>query len=92
MGLKFDISMGVENGAAAVALVRTYLAAWPPMRPLVTILKLFLLQRCMNEVYTGGLGSYALLISVVAFLQTHHSRTLPLAAGVRRGGAGKGSD
>lgn len=32
-------------------------------------IKLFLNQRSMNEVYTGGLGSYALVCMVVSFLQ-----------------------
>lgn len=83
VGLKFDISMGMDNGTKAVELVKSYLSAWSPMRPLVTILKLFLLQRNLNEVYSGGLGSYALLVSVVSFLQLHHSRALPLYNGAR---------
>ena len=78
-GLKFDVSLGKRNGLDAVALIRSHLEAWPALRPLVTILKLYLQQRQMNEVYTGGLGSYALIISTVAFLQLHQSRTAPLA-------------
>lgn len=46
----------------------------PPMRPLVIVLKVFLQQRELNEVYSGGIGSYALLVMVAAFLQTHRSR------------------
>lgn len=77
-GLKFDISMGKINGLSAVDAVKKYLSTWPALRPLVTILKLFLLQRNMNEVFSGGLGSFALLISVVSFLQLHQSRVDPL--------------
>jgi hypothetical protein len=73
-GLKFDISIGKSNGLEAVTLIREQLQKWPALRPLVTILKLYLLQRNMNEVFTGGLSSYALIISVVAFLQLHQSR------------------
>lgn len=73
-GLKFDISVGKGNGIAAVEYIRSHLAAWPPLRPLVTILKLFLLQRQMNEVYTGGLSSFSLILSVIAFLKMHYSR------------------
>lgn len=46
----------------------------PPMRHLVMVLKVFLHQRDLNEVYAGGLGSYALLVLVAAFLQLHPSR------------------
>jgi hypothetical protein len=49
-GLKFDISIGKRNGLDAVALIRQHLRDWPPLRPLVTILKLYLQQREMNEV------------------------------------------
>jgi non-canonical poly(A) RNA polymerase PAPD5/7 len=34
----------------------------------------FLTQRELNEVYTGGVGSYTLIIMIVAFLQLHQSR------------------
>jgi DNA polymerase sigma len=78
-GLKFDISIGKSNGLEAVSLIREHLQKWPPLRPLVTILKLYLLQRNMNEVFTGGLSSYALIISVVGFLQLHQSRVEPMA-------------
>jgi non-canonical poly(A) RNA polymerase PAPD5/7 len=78
-GLKFDISIGKTNGLDAVNLIQGHLAAWPVLRPLVTILKLYLLQRNMNEVYSGGFGSFALITSVVAFLQMHQSRVRGLA-------------
>ena len=77
-GLKFDVSVGKSNGLEAVQLIKAHLAAWPALRPLVTILKLYLLQRNMNEVYSGGLGSFALIASVIAFLQLHQSRTRSL--------------
>lgn len=61
---------------------------WPMMRPLILVLKLFLQQRELNEVYTGGIGSYALITMVTAFLQLHTSRR-PSSAPVRRGKQGK---
>lgn len=76
-GLKFDISIGQGNGLRAVEYIRTELRAWPPLRPLVTILKLFLMQRQMNEVFTGGLSSFSLILSVIAFLKMHPSRKGP---------------
>ena len=41
----------------------------PPPPPQV-----YLHQRELNEVYTGGIGSYALIIMVAAFLHNHPSR------------------
>lgn len=38
-------------------------------RSLVLLVKAFLNQRGMNEVFTGGLGSYSIICLVVSFLQ-----------------------
>ncbi|GAA5910729.1 hypothetical protein JCM5296_000482 [Sporobolomyces johnsonii] len=40
-------------------------------RSLVLLVKAFLSQRGMNEVFTGGLGSYSIICLVVSFLQLH---------------------
>ncbi|KAH8922271.1 Nucleotidyltransferase [Atractiella rhizophila] len=40
-------------------------------RCLVLLVKMFLAQRGMNEVFTGGLGSYSIICMVVSFLQLH---------------------
>ncbi|KAL6766404.1 TRF4 [Auxenochlorella protothecoides x Auxenochlorella symbiontica] len=71
---KFDISFDVANGPEAAESVRALMDVLPPMRHLVMVLKVFLHQRDLNEVYAGGLGSYALLVLVAAFLQLHPSR------------------
>ena len=73
-GYKFDVSFDVPNGPQAAAYVCQLMASLPPMRPLVMILKVFLQQRELNEVFSGGIGSYALLVMVASFLQTHPSR------------------
>lgn len=73
-GYAFDVSFDVANGPEAAANVRGLMDGLPPMRPLVTFIKVFLQQRELNEVYSGGLGSYAVLVMVAAFLQTHPSR------------------
>lgn len=51
------------------------LADLPPLRPLCLVLKIFLQQRELNEVFTGGIGSYALLAMIMAHLQLHASWT-----------------
>lgn len=87
-GYNFDISFDVANGPEAAENVRALMDALPPMRPLVMVLKVFLQQRELNEVYSGGLGSYALLVMVATFLQLHPSRQPP--ASVHRYGSSKG--
>lgn len=42
-------------------------------RSLVLLVKAFLNQRGMNEVFTGGLGSYSIICLVVSFLQVSSS-------------------
>ncbi len=42
---------------------------FPVLPYLVLVLKQFLLQRELNEVFTGGIGSYSLFLMVVSFLQ-----------------------
>jgi non-canonical poly(A) RNA polymerase PAPD5/7 len=59
--VKVDISMGVSNGARAVAFVQRQVQAMPPLRPLVLVLKALLKQHNLNEARLGGLSSYCLL-------------------------------
>lgn len=66
-----DISLGVANGAAAVHWVRRQILAVPPLRPLTLVVKALLRDKGMNEVYTGGLGSYAVVNMVLAHLQAN---------------------
>lgn len=39
---------------------------------LVYVLKQFLLERDLNEVFTGGISSYSLILLCISFLQLHH--------------------
>ncbi|KAH7512543.1 hypothetical protein FEM48_Zijuj12G0101600 [Ziziphus jujuba var. spinosa] len=69
-GVAFDISFDVHNGPKAAEFIMDAVSRWPPLRPLCLILKVFLQQRELNEVYSGGLGSYALLAMLMAMLQS----------------------
>ncbi|XP_038899128.1 terminal nucleotidyltransferase 4B [Benincasa hispida] len=69
-GISFDISFDVQNGPKAADFIKGAISKWPPLRPLCLILKVFLQQRELNEVYSGGLGSYALLTMLMAMLQS----------------------
>lgn len=74
-------------GLQAAELVKEMTGRWPMMRPLILALKLFLQQRELNEVYTGGIGSYALITLVSAFLQMHASRRSKQVRRGERGGS-----
>jgi non-canonical poly(A) RNA polymerase PAPD5/7 len=64
-----DISFNRMNGPGNVPVIRKYLASYPALRPLLMVLKCFLQQRSLNEVFSGGLGSYSVLLLVVSHLQ-----------------------
>ncbi|PIA55380.1 hypothetical protein AQUCO_00800265v1 [Aquilegia coerulea] len=70
-GVAFDISFDVDNGPKAALFIKDAVSRIPPLRPLCLILKVFLQQRELNEVYSGGIGSYALLTMLIAQLQMH---------------------
>ncbi|XP_030511929.1 terminal nucleotidyltransferase 4B [Rhodamnia argentea] len=73
-GVAFDISFDVDNGPKAAEFIKDAISKWPPLRPLCLILKVFLQQRELNEVYSGGIGSYALLTMLMAMLRSIHER------------------
>ncbi|KAH9802705.1 nucleotidyltransferase family protein [Citrus sinensis] len=68
-GVSFDISFDAQNGPKAAEFIKDALAECPPLRPLCLILKVFLQQRELNEVYSGGIGSFALLTMIMAVLK-----------------------
>ncbi|KAK7401832.1 hypothetical protein VNO78_13628 [Psophocarpus tetragonolobus] len=68
-GVAFDISFDIDNGPKAAEYIQEAVVKWPPLRPLCLILKVFLQQRELNEVYSGGIGSYALLAMLMAMLR-----------------------
>ena len=69
-GVQFDITFDRTNGVAAADFVSKEIARFPALKPLCLVLKIFLQQRELNEVYTGGIGSYGLLIMIIAHIQT----------------------
>lgn len=70
--VKVDISFNVQNGVKAANLIKDFKQKFPVLPYLVLVLKQFLLQRELNEVFTGGIGSYSLFLMVVSFLQLHY--------------------
>lgn len=47
---------------------------YPVLPYLIFVLKQFLLQRDLNEVFTGGISSYSLILMVISFLQVPPTR------------------
>lgn len=70
--VKVDISFNVQSGINAATLIKDFKKKFPVLPYLVLVLKQFLLQRELNEVFTGGIGSYSLFLMAVSFLQLHY--------------------
>ncbi|KAI6008653.1 hypothetical protein EDC04DRAFT_2548257, partial [Pisolithus marmoratus] len=73
--LNVDISINQGNGVTAGKVINGFLqdmdGCGSALRSLVLVVKAFLNQRGMNEVYTGGLGSYSIVCLAISFLQMH---------------------
>ena len=69
--VKVDISFNMESGLLSAEKIKSYLKQYPILDKLVLIIKQFVYQRNLSEVYTGGIGSYSLILLVVSFLQRH---------------------
>ena len=81
--IKVDISFNMKTGVESVSLIKEFIREFPALKPLVLLLKQFLLQRFelnrffifkiilrdMNEVWTGGISSYGLILMTINFLQ-----------------------
>lgn len=67
-----DISFTESNGAKAVKMVRELMdQCGSALQGLMLVLKQFLVQRHLNEVFTGGISSYSLLLMIASFLKIH---------------------
>uniref|UniRef100_A0A3Q2X8N7 Terminal nucleotidyltransferase 4A n=1 Tax=Hippocampus comes TaxID=109280 RepID=A0A3Q2X8N7_HIPCM len=69
--VKIDISFNVETAVKAAHFIKGYLKKYTVLPPLIFVLKQFLLQRDLNEVFTGGISSYSLILMAISFLQLH---------------------
>uniref|UniRef100_I3JJE8 Terminal nucleotidyltransferase 4A n=1 Tax=Oreochromis niloticus TaxID=8128 RepID=I3JJE8_ORENI len=69
--VKVDISFNIETAVKAAQFIKSYLKKYPVLPPLIFVLKQFLLQRELNEVFTGGISSYSLILMAISFLQLH---------------------
>ncbi|XP_065168487.1 terminal nucleotidyltransferase 4B-like [Atheta coriaria] len=72
--IKVDISFNMSNGIKSAELIGNYMKTYPVLPKLVYVLKQFLLERDLNEVFTGGISSYSLILMCISFLQLHPRR------------------
>ncbi|KAF9418235.1 hypothetical protein BGZ94_009746 [Podila epigama] len=66
-----DVSFNITSGLSSSAVVKRSMEEWPVLRPMVLILKYFLMIKGYNEVFNGGLGSYTTMLMILSFLQMH---------------------
>ncbi|KAH9507695.1 Terminal nucleotidyltransferase 4A [Bulinus truncatus] len=73
--VKVDISFNLDSnqnyGVESAQLIQQYMEDYDCLKYLVLVLKQFLLQRDLNEVFSGGISSYSLTLLVISFLQLH---------------------
>nr|CAD7265375.1 unnamed protein product [Timema shepardi] len=73
--VKVDISFNMSNGVRSAQLIKEFKHRFPVLPKLVFVLKHFLLQRDLNEVFTGGISSYSLILMTISFLQVQYTLT-----------------
>lgn len=71
-----DISFDEEGGIKNTKIIKSLLKKYKWARELIIILKYFISERGLDEPFTGGLGSYALSLMVISFLQNHPSNNM----------------
>ena len=69
--VRVDISFNQESGIKSVHLIKEYIQEYPFLPKIILILKQFLYQRSLNEVFYGGISSFSLTLLLVSFLQRH---------------------
>ncbi|XP_060776438.1 terminal nucleotidyltransferase 4A-like [Neoarius graeffei] len=69
--VKVDISFNVETAVKAARFIKDQLKKYTVLPHLIFVLKQFLLQWDLNEVFTGGISSYCLILMAISFLQLH---------------------
>ncbi|KAI7817386.1 hypothetical protein BC939DRAFT_402689 [Gamsiella multidivaricata] len=69
--ISVDVSFNQVSGIEGAEVVKNYMTKTPGLRSLTMLIKQFLMANELNEVYLGGIGSYATVIMVLSFLQRH---------------------
>lgn len=67
--VKVDICFNMESGLKSAEKVKEYLKQYPLLKKMLLVVKQYLHQQDLNEVYTGGIGSYSVILLIVSFFQ-----------------------
>ncbi|KPM06815.1 PAP-associated domain-containing protein 5-like protein [Sarcoptes scabiei] len=76
--VRVDISFNTSNGIRSAKMIKEFKREYPNLEKLVFVLKQFLLQRDLKEVFTGGISSYSLILMVISFIQRHPKKEAKL--------------
>lgn len=69
--VKVDISFNHDSEFKGADVILHFIRTYPFLPKLVMVLKQFLTQRNLHEVFYGGISSYSVVLLVVSFLQRH---------------------
>ena len=78
-GIQIDLTAG-KHAVKATEAVQEWLQHSSPAKPLLFVLKMFLLIRRCGTTYTGGINSYALFWMVVAWVKLEMPKKKPVAS------------
>jgi DNA polymerase sigma len=67
--IAFEVNTGIEN----TRIVQSFLAQYPLLRPLTLVIKYYLKQNNLNDTWSGGIGSYTLVLLIISYLQNYSS-------------------
>ena len=73
-GLQLDLSVNAPSGLHNSEVVRRVLTWCPMLRPLLVVLKSFLLQHDLHKTRDGGVGSYLLFVMAHSIAQRRISQ------------------
>ncbi|KAF5340170.1 hypothetical protein D9758_014993 [Tetrapyrgos nigripes] len=69
-----DITFRGNYDSSSVTIIFEFFNKMPALRPLLMVLKQFLLMRKLHKPFEGGLGSYPLMCMIISFLQVNYNR------------------
>ncbi|CAF2338014.1 unnamed protein product [Rotaria sp. Silwood2] len=75
--VKIDMSFNMNNGLRSAQLVLRYMEDYPYLKYLVYVLKQYLIQLNLNEVWTGGISSYSITLMLIYYKKDQYSLCSP---------------
>jgi len=71
--IKIDISINQDRALKSVHYIKDIIRQFPTLPKIIFVLKQFLVSRDLNEVWHGGLSSYALIAMCISLLQVTYN-------------------